>query len=296
MRIFKNKHISEVLFLIIGSVLYALSVNLFLDPGEIAVGGFTGISQILNRLFHTPIGIVIIVLNIPMILLCAKYFGIAFVSKTLIAIGSTSVLIDLLSFLPSVTDDKLLNALFGGVVMGMGIGLLFQKGFTTGGSDLVAWLLKLRFRNMSTGILIFMVDGLVITSYAVIFQDYNEILYSVIAVFSCTKVIDVITGMTGGAKLAYIICNNYEQVADNIISRLERGVTLLEGVGWYTKERRRVLMCVIGRTAVYELKDIVSEADPRAFIIFSDASEVVGEGFATHAVRKKTEARSKKGT
>lgn len=292
---FKNKHVSEVIFLAAGSLLYALSINLFLEPGGIAVGGFTGISQILNQLFHTPIGIVIIILNIPMVLLCAKFFGIAFVSKTLIAIASTSVIIDTLSFLPSLTDDKLLNALFGGVVMGLGIGLLFQKGFTTGGSDLVAWLLKLRFRNLSTGILIFIVDGVVISSYAIIFKDYNEILYSVIAVFTSTKIIDVITGMNNGAKLAYIICGNYEQVADSIISRLRRGVTLMDGVGWYTKERRRILMCVVSRTAVYALKDIVGEADPRAFIILSDASEVVGEGFAAHTLpKKKREARSGK--
>lgn len=284
MTIKKSKNIyiktaAEVVLFLIGSFIFSLGIALFITPGKIAVGGFTGISIIINHLLSFPVGMTIIVLNIPMFLICAKVFGFKFILKTVVGVLLTSALIDILEIIPPFDISPELNALFGGILQGVGLGLVYSNGFTTGGTDLVLWLLKLKFPNLSSGSILFILDAVVVLVSAVLFKDPQSILFSVIAIFSYTKVLDTILGVGDRANLAFIITDEYEKIADSVTTILGRSVTVFDGKGWFSKRDKTILMCVIDRSQLYTMKKTVYDLDPAAFMILSDAREVIGLGF-----------------
>ena len=277
----KLKFISEAIVFLAGIVIFAAGTGLFITPGRIAVGGFTGISIIINYFTDFPVGTVIIILNIPMFIICAKIFGIKFILKTIAGVVLSSVLIDVFTaFHPFKNELSFeLCALFGGVMQGIGLGLVYLNGYTTGGTDLVIWLLKLKFPNVTTGFLLFILDSIVVTVAAIVERDAQVVLYSAIAIFSYTKVLDTILGATDRANLAFIISEKYKELADSITQTLYRGVTVIDGKGWFTKEPKTMLMCVVDRSQIYTLRNIITEYDPAAFFILADAREVIGLGF-----------------
>ncbi|MCL2774254.1 MAG: YitT family protein [Oscillospiraceae bacterium] len=277
----KLKFLSEAIVFLVGVVIFAAGTGLFITPGRIAVGGFTGISIIINYFTKFPVGTIIIILNIPMFIICAKIFGIKFILKTIAGVVLSSVLIDIFSaFRPFKNELSFeLCALFGGVMQGIGLGLVYLNGYTTGGTDLVIWLLKLKFPNVTTGFLLFILDSIVVTVAAIVERDAQAVLYSAIAIFSYTKVLDTILGATDRANLAFIISGRYKDLADRIMQTLDRGVTVIDSRGWFTKESKTMIMCVIDRSQIYTLRSIINEYDPSAFFILADAREVIGLGF-----------------
>jgi uncharacterized membrane-anchored protein YitT (DUF2179 family) len=262
-------------------MIFSAGIGLFITPGKIAIGGFTGISIIINNLLSFPVGVVIIVLNIPMFIICAKIFGIKFIFKTIVGVIASSVLIDLFGLLHPFKEvlSMEISALFGGVLQGIGLGVIYLNGYTTGGSDLVIWLLKLKFPHMTSGFILFIFDSVVVTIAAIIARDAQPILYSAIAIFAYTKVLDTILGSSDRANLALIISEKYTDIADNIMTGLNRGVTIIESKGWFSKESKPMIMCVIDRSQIYNIRNIINDYDPNAFFILTDAREVIGLGF-----------------
>ncbi|MCL1859320.1 MAG: YitT family protein [Oscillospiraceae bacterium] len=277
----KLKFLFEFISFFAGVIIFSAGIGLFITPGKIAVGGFTGISIIINNLTSFPVGILIIILNIPMFIICAKIFGLKFIFKTIIGVIASSVFIDIFGALDPFKEilSFELCALFGGVLQGIGLGIIYLNGYTTGGTDLVIWLLKLKFPHITSGFLLFILDSIVVTVAALIARDAQVVLYSAIAIFSYTKVLDTILGSSDRTNLALIISEKYTELADNIMEILSRGVTIIESRGWFTKESKPMIMCVIDRSQIYSLRNIINEYDPNAFFILADAREVIGLGF-----------------
>lgn len=276
----KIKAVLEVFIFLVGAAIFSLGITLFITPGNISVGGFTGIALILNHTFSLPVGIMIIVLNIPMFVICARIFGMKFIIKTIIGVILTSVFIDFFGFIPAFQGLRPeLCALFGGALQGVGLGLVYLNGFTTGGTDLVLWLLKLKYPHLTSGFIFFILDSVVVSIAAFVFHNAESVLYSAIAIFVYTKVLDTILGSGDRANFAIIISEKYEVIANNIVQLLGRGVTVLDGKGWFTKTPKTVIMCVVDRTQLYNLRKILQNYDPSAFFILTDAREVIGLGF-----------------
>ena len=269
----------ETAILLLGSVMFGLSVNLFIEPGQITMSGFTGISTTINHFFGTPIGIMLIFLNMPLLFLEWRRAGGAGVLRTGIGILFTSVAVDGLSFIRSDFTDPLLCAVFGGLIMGAGGGLLLTRGYTTGGSDLCAFLLTRKFRRLTTGRAILLIDVVIVVGSSALMLRWTGLLYSFVAVWCYTTAFDRVLEGFGGAKLVMIISDKYEEIARQVSEQMHRGVTLLYGAGWYTGTQRNILRCVIKRSEQYALTNLARRADPRSFVILSNASEVLGEGF-----------------
>ncbi len=269
----------ETAILLVGSIMFGLSVNLFIEPGQITMSGFTGVSTTINHFFDTPVGIMMIFLNLPLLFLEWRRAGGVGVLRTGIGILFTSFAVDGLSFIRSDFTDPLLCAVFGGLIMGAGGGLLLTRGYTTGGSDLCAFLLTRKFRRLTTGRVILLIDVAIVVGSSALMLRWTGLLYSFVAVWCYTTAFDRVLEGFGGAKLVMIISDKYEEIALQISEQMRRGVTLLYGAGWYTKTQRNILLCVIKRSEQYALTNLARRADPGAFVILSNAAEVLGQGF-----------------
>lgn len=276
--------ISHIFTLLAASLLFSVALNMFFVPQEIVIGGATGISTVLNILFNTPIGIVIILINVPLVLINWYIFGFKFVIKTIIGIATSSIMTDLLFFLPPLTEDRLLAALFGGICMGAGLGLFFSKGYTTGGTDLISCLLKKRFPTFSNATFIFIVDMAVVLASSIVLKDFNDVFYSLTAILVASACIDVVISGINRAMLAIIITDKAEEVSSMILTELNRGTTLLTGKGGFTHKDKQVIMCVVKKSQIYDLKSSVNRISPESFMILSSAAEVRGVGFESEAL------------
>jgi uncharacterized membrane-anchored protein YitT (DUF2179 family) len=267
---------------LLGSVCFAAGIALFFTPGEIAIGGFSGIALLINRFTGFPAGITLIIMNVPMVIICAKVFGFKFIIKSVAGVVVTSVLIDVFGNINLFNEIELsqeMYALFGGVIEGIGLGLLYMYGYTTGGSDLVVWLLRLKMPYVNMGTILFVLDAVIVGIGAIFAGSAQSILYSVIAIFCYTKAIDTVLGANNRLHLIFIISTKYEELADGIIKTMHRGVTVIDSKGWFTKESRPMIMCIIDRSQVYPFRLFLKEHDPEAFFILTDAREVIGQGF-----------------
>lgn len=281
----KGKHLlEESIVLIAGSVLFAVSMKMFLLPSQTVIGGVTGIATILNILFGTPVGVMIVLINVPLVLINALKFGFRFMLKTIIGIAITSVATDALFFLGPVTEDRLLCALFGGIAMGASLGILFSRGYTSGGTDLIACLVRLKAKKLSAAQIIFVADAFIVICSCIILKDFSNIFYSLIAIGASTLTIDYVSAGINRAKLALIICDKTEEVSEAILKDLHRGTTLLTAKGGFTQKDRQVILCVVKKSEIYDLKQVVNRTCPNAFLIFSDAAEVKGEGFESESL------------
>ncbi len=266
-----------------GSVVYALSVAIFTSPNNIAPGGITAISTMLNYMFGVPIGLFIFLLNIPLFVWGAIENGVSFLTKTVIATAFVSVAIDVLApILPEYSGDTILAAVFGGILNGSGIGFIFFRGGSTGGTDIVALNIHKRFPYFSTGNIILLEDIVILIMVFFVYHTLESVLYAVITIFISIKVIDTISYGTsrGNGKLLFIITNKYDEVSGGIMNDLERGVTLLDGEGAYSGEKKRVIMCAVRPQQVYRITSGVKQIDENAFIIVTTAGTIQGEGFA----------------
>ncbi len=272
----------DILFVAVGSFVWAGAARMFVYPNHISVGGFSGIAMVLNYLWtFLPMGVVSLVLNIPLFLLSWKKLGRTFFFKTLFAMISTSVMLDAVAFLPTFTENKLLAAIAGGVGCGVGLGLIFSRGMATGGTDLLAKLIKDWFKGASYGKVILVADGLVLIVSAIVYRDFWSVLYSAITVWLCSTLIDTILSGMDKAKHVQIITSQKEELLTAVLKNVNRGATVWKAEGGYTQEGKDVILVVVRNYELFLLKQTVKQTDPEAFMIVSDASEVLGRGFRT---------------
>jgi uncharacterized membrane-anchored protein YitT (DUF2179 family) len=276
-----KKSLGKGILLFAGSSLYALALNLFLVRNHIAPGGFSGVATVFNYLFAWPVGLVVFLSNLPLFLLAWRRLGAEFCLLSLLSTGIMSIMIDATAYLPLFTQDRLMASIYGGVLSGAGIGLLLIAGATSGGSDLLGRLLLEGFPSISIGKLIAIIDGAVILFAALVYRNIESALYAIITIYITSRLTDVIVNGFSYEKIAYIVTERPKEVTDAIFSQLHRGVTLLQAKGMYTQKDKSVLMVVIKKNQTVALKNIIRQIDSQAFVIMSEAVEVLGLGFRT---------------
>ncbi len=266
-----------------GSLVQAVALRLFLVPADLASGGISGISQLVNHFTHWPIGLMVFIGNLPLFLLGWRFLGgRRFVLRTITSVAAYSLFTDLLVLVPffpqhGLTDDLVLNSLYGAVVSGIGYGLVYRAQGTSGGSDILARILN-RWRGIPMTQSYLLTDTLVILAAGFVF-NWQHALYAIITLYVSGLVVDTTMEGAGTVRTAMIVSGQSEAVAKRILTEMERGATLLAGTGAYTGASRPVLYCVVSRSEVQQLKTIVHEADPQAFMVIGVAHEALGEGF-----------------
>ena len=274
-----NRFIIEIVETILGAFIMSASVSLFLLPNELSSGGFAGIGTILYYLFHFPVGITIIVLNVPLFILATFKIGKKFLIKSLIGTLSLSVFIDLLDKLTPLTNDKILACLYGGILTGVGTALILRAHSSTGGSDLAGNIIK-EYKPMArTGNLIMIIDSVIVLLNVIFLKKVEIALYSAITIYLMGKIIDIVFEGVEFTKLVFIISDKSDKISDVIVNEVKRGVTGVDGKGMYTENKKLVLMCAVGRRELPELKSKIKEIDPNAFLIITNSREVLGTGF-----------------
>ena len=276
-----SRMVRDYTWIALGSVLFSLSFNWFYVPNQIGFGGLTALGMILNYLSPAlPIGTVVLVLNIPIFILGWKFLGGHTLLSSLFAMAATSVLVDLISALYTFPAmDPMLASIFGGVSLGVSLGMIFSKGATTGGTDLIARLLKLPFAWLPMGKLLLAVDLSMLLAVSVAFRSLESAMYGMISLYISTMVMDVVLYGLDQSKVAYIITSNPRPMAVAIDKQLDRGTTFLHGEGSFTGQDKLVLMCAFKQRQIVPLKALIHELDPDAFLIVCNAHEVLGQGF-----------------
>lgn len=264
--------------ILLGCLLGAAAYPAFLIPNSIAPGGLTGVAIILNYLWNLPVGTVSLLLNIPLFIAGYRAIGKIFAFRSLVATLLFSLMIDVLPFRP-MTDDPLLSTLFGGVLLGLGLGLILRGGATTGGSDMLAKMVHRRLQFISTGTFLFAVDFVVVAASGIIMGS-SEALYALINIYLSSRIIDEVMMGFSGNKACLIISPAWERIMKRVMEEMERGVTLLSSRGGYTGIERPTLFCVISRPEIMALKRIVREEDENAFMTIMEAHEAIGDGFS----------------
>lgn len=272
------RHLIEYVGITIGTIIMAIAINLFLDPNTIAPGGVTGLAIVIKKITGIPIDITNLVINIPLFILGIIILGKSFGAKTLYATVALSLFVRLAPKTIA-TSDMLLAAVFGGVLMGIGLGIVFRFGGTTGGTDLAGAILSNKLKIFSTAGFMMMIDFCVVAISGISERSLETALYSLIALYILVKVIDIMLEGLGYAKAFFIISNKPDELGKTILAQINRGVTVLKGRGMYTGMDRDVLLCVVNRSQLTKLKEVVHAVDKSAFVMVTDIHEVLGEGF-----------------
>lgn len=273
-------------WLTIASVIYAVGVSLFLDPNSLAPGGVTGISIILNRLTGLETGTLMMLINIPILALGTWKFGFHFIISTIYCTVMTSFLTNLLAPIGALTTDPFLASLAGGTLMAIGLGWVFKTGATTGGTDIIIKLLRLKMPHLKTGALFLLTDAVIVSASAFVFRDINKALYAGLTVVVTSIVLDVVLYGTDGAKLIYIISDHAEEITKRLLEELDIGVTHMQGTGAYSGKEKNVIMCAVKKQMAPKTEEIVKQEDPLAFMIVTSATEIYGEGYKSYFSEK----------
>ena len=271
------------LWITLASAVFALGFDWCYVPNQITLGGMTGLGQIIHAIVPAiPVGSAVIALNLPLFLLGWRFIGKDFLFSSVYATAVSSLMIDGLAAVHTFKPmEPILACLYGGVIIGVSCGIMLREGATTGGTELAARLLKLKFESISIGTLCLMIDVLVTFGYALIFRDMTRALYGVIALYVSSLLMDKVVYGPNAAKMAYIISDHSEEITQKLLE-LDRGVTLLDGCGAWSGRRKDVILCAFGRSHIVPIKKLVQEIDPDAFVIVCDAHEILGEGFGTY--------------
>ena len=280
----KNKKIKAIAFqyllIVVGAALFAAGFQFFLYPNSIIVGGVSGIAMIINLLTKLPVGLLTIVLNIPLFIIAWRYFGTGFIVSSLVGMLLSSVFVDLFALLSiSPTNDMLLACIIGGAVKGLGLGIVYYAGATTGGTDIIAKFIRLRFPYLNFGTVVLITDCFIIVAFAAIFNKIESAMYAAITMFVVSKVVDLVLYGIDNSSVCYIISEKSDQLVTDITDRLHRGVTILEGEGAYSHQNKQVLLCVVKRTQIADIRKMIKSIDENAFFIITDAKNVFGKGF-----------------
>lgn len=276
-----RKTLLAYVWITLASVIYAIGFNWCYEPNQIGFGGITGVAQIINAVLPwAPIGTVVILLNAPLFLLGWRLLGGHLLLSSLYAMFVSSLAIDLLHMVYTFQPmDPVLATIYGGVLMGGSLGIVFLQGATTGGTDLIARLLKLKLAWLPMGKLLMVIDLVVILAVAAAFGNMYSALYGVVALYLSAKVMDMVLYGLDTAKVAYIISQDPQTIAYRLTRELDRGVTILQGRGAWSGQDKEVLMCAFKQRQIVAMKRMVKEIDPDAFLIVCDAHDVMGEGF-----------------
>ncbi len=268
----------------IGSALFALGFAIFLIPNDINTGGISGLAMILQELLgFGSIGTLTLLMNIPLFLIGGLKIGKRFFAGSLIGMVVSSVLMDLFALIPFATPEPLIGGLYGGVLCGAGLGLVFMAGASTGGSDILVRLLQKKYRNLPIGSISIMFDAMVVLLTGLVFRDISKALYSGVVVFVCGQVIDAVVYRFDYSRVALIISKEHEKIAKAISDQLDRGATYLHGSGSYTHQNIEVVLAVVRKGQLAELKELVMDIDENAFVIVQEAHQVLGDGFAHYS-------------
>ena len=268
---------------ILGSALFAFGFSCFLLPNEISTGGISGLALVAVELLRFgSVGSVSILINLPLFLVAGLKIGRRFFFGSLAGMLISSALIDVFAAVSMPATEPLIGALYGGVLCGLGLGMVFAAGGSTGGSDIVVRLLKLRYRDVPIGQISMCFDATVVIITGIVFRDLNKALYTGVAVFLCGKVMDAVVYRFDYSKVALIMTREHQAVAEAINTQLDRGATFLRGEGSYTHREMMVVLTAVKRQQITELKELVMEIDPSAFVIVQEAHQVLGDGFSRY--------------
>ncbi len=272
------------LSIILGSAVFALGFDLFLVPHQIGAGGISGLAVVINSLLPmVSVGMLSLIINIPLFIAGYRFVGKAFFWGSLAGMAISSVLIDVFSLIPDPGCEPLLGAVFGGIMVGAGCGIVFMQGASTGGVDIIARLLKYKFQHLSIGKLVLAVDLTIAVITGIVFMDLNKALYCTVALYVGSMAVDAVVYSFDYSHVAIIVSDHADALSDAITKELDRGCTFLKGEGAYTGQKKNVIFCAIKRRQAAQLKALVMARDPAAFMVLQEAHQVLGEGFEKYS-------------
>lgn len=281
-KLFTRKWFISYTLILIGTFLVAVGYVYFITPYKIVPGGIYGISIVLHHLFGTPVGLTALAFNIPLTIIGTRVLGPRFGTKTVVGFIMTSVFVDALSyfsqFRPLVENDPFLSSVFGGALVGAGVGLIFKSKATSGGSDVIAMIIA-RYTRMPLGQLMMGVDSIIVLIGFAVFRDWSIPLYSWITIFVMGKTIDAILSGVNYEKTIFIVSDQHQAIRDKIIADLNRGGTFLHGEGMFNGQSKKVIFTVVNRRELAMLEEFINKVDPKAFLTIMDAHEILGQGF-----------------
>ena len=277
-----QKKIRRYLGMTIGIAIVAMGINMFFVPNKIAAGGITGLATVLHYLSGLSVGSLMLIFNVPLFIIGIKILGAKYGLKTLYGAIALAVLVDVFApYTPTLTHDILLNSIYGGLLVGVGMGLVFRFRGNTAGTALAAAILHKIF-NITVGQALLILDFFVVAFAGIVFKSPELALYAIIAIFVTAKIIDLVQEGPNNSKAFFIMAAEPELLAEGILKEVDRGVTFLQGKGGYTGQDRELLLCVVETSEATQLKELNYQHDPQAFIIVTDAQEVLGEGFSSN--------------
>ena len=280
----KSKAILNYVKIVLGCAIFGVGFNLFLAPSDLNVGGVTGLSLILVEFFgFGTVGLYSALINLPLFAIGGMKIGKKFFVDSLIGMALVSVFVDLFAFLPRPQIETLMGALYGAVICGLGLGMIFSVGGSTGGSDIVVRLLKLKYQHIPVGVITTAFDAVVAILAGIVFHDVRVTLYSGVSIFITGRVLDAVVYKFDYSKVVLIISKHHEAIAKKIGDELHRGATFLQGQGVYSGQDTQVILTAVKKQQIAELKQLVVDIDPDAFIIVQEAHQVLGDGFARYS-------------
>ena len=270
--------------IVVGCVLFSIGFAFFLEPNNVNAGGITGLAMIVVHLLDFgTVGLFTMLINLPLFVVSGIKIGKKFFVGSLVGLTLSSVLLDALAVVPHPVIEPLVAALYGGLLCGIGLGIVFGAGASTGGSDIVVRLLKLKYENIPIGTIGIIFDAVVVVLTGLVFWDISKALYSGVTIFVCGQVIDAVVYRFDYSKVALIITKEHEEIARQIDLRLDRGATYLNGEGSFNRQDMKIVLSVVKKQQVAELKRLVMEIDPAAFVVVQEAHQVLGEGFSRYS-------------
>ncbi len=273
-------YISMYLKIVVGCAIYAASFRFFIYPNDVVLGGVVGVATIINYLTDLPVGVMTIVFNIPLFLFSWRHFGTKFLVSSLVGMLLSSTLMDLLTPIQFVaTTDPLLASAFGGVIKGLGLGLIYSTTATVGGTDIIAKFLRRKYQHINFSTFLLVMDVAIFLIFALLFGKLDSAMYSAICMFITSQVVDLVLYGAVNSKVCYVITDESVAVKEAIVEKLRRGVTYIHGEGAWSGQQKNIILCVIKRNQIVELKKLVRNIDDNAFMIVSDSREVFGKGF-----------------
>lgn len=271
----------DIIYDIVGSFFLAMGIHCFVEPANIAPGGVSGIAIMINFVTNLPIGILTFVINIPILILSYRYLGRSFTLKSTRTLIISTLILDFFvtPLFPIYEGDRLLGSVFGGILMGIGLAMVFLRGSTTAGGDILSYLLKLKFPFLPIGRALLVIDCIILVASMAVFRNIESGLFGLVSIYVCTKIIDsIIYGFERGSQVT-IISKQVQAIKNRIMSEMDRGVTLLKGTGGYSNQDLEVMICVVRKYQFSQIKEIIKEIDPDAFVFMTETEEILGEGF-----------------
>ncbi len=274
-----KKNLKSIATTILGTIFTAIGISMFLSPNKVVSGGVSGISIILYNALNIPMGISYAVMNAALLLLGLRIVGKKFILKTILGAGSLSIFIELFSYLPPATSNPFIATVFGGVFYGFGIGMALASGASTGGGDIIGRIIQSKFKSLPIGRILMIVDGLIIGVSLLIFDSVDLVLFGIIAMYLSTYTIDKVISTLNVSKIAFVITNKGKEISDKIITSSKRGVTIIDAVGGYTDDDKKLLFCAMKDSEAPLFQENIIEIDQNAFVVFAESQQILGNGF-----------------